>query len=517
MSDKMTHNPHGSGIRGLSTAPSRLAEVVSHIDHAQGQFGRLFDPKVVPPADFNPDDLWQLAQHMKGDGDVKDESDPEESHIPAAYTYFGQFVDHDLTFDPSTFKQQKSDPTAISDFRTPKFDLDNVYGRGPSDQPFMFDGNLLVQGSKMFPVARNPFARDLPRANNTGARRAIIGDPRNDENVIVSQLQGMMFRFHNRIATSAEFCTASFDEVSSFVRNHYQWIVVHDFLTRIVRKDVLDEVSKAICDPDISFAQAPPQFKLYTSADAFMPVEFSVAAYRLGHSMVRPGYRVNENINPLPIFNPLAPSAGLNAFGEFPNNWAIDWQRFVDLGMGPAHPPKDGSDRVQMAYKLDTSLVEPLSTLPDSVAGDEAKGNTRLFSLAYRNLLRGQLLKLPSGQAVATAMGVPILPDDQIIIGAATDKTDQLAEGAIPITKIPGFAGKCPLWVYVLAEARKNFYNNNEARLGPVGGRIVAETFLKLMALDPGSIVSNTAWKPKLGKGGRFTLSDLLLHALGWH
>lgn len=511
MTDHKTHSPHGSGIRGLNTADA-LPEKLDAIDNHQGQFGRLFN---LPPGEFKEHDLYTLATAMRSDDGPKDGADDEESHIPSAYTYFGQFIDHDLTFDPSSFKQQKSDPNGIIDFRTPRFDMDNVYGRGPADQPFLYDGNALLQGTKFFPVKRNPNARDLPRSvpDNNGTRRAIIGDPRNDENAIVSQFQGMMFRFHNRVVQDSPK-GESFDAISRSVRWHYQWLVVHDFLTRIVREDVLNSVSPAILDPNISFKSAPPQFKIFTLDAAVMPVEFSVAAYRLGHSMVRPGYRVNENIFPLPIFDHDNPSSGLNAFGEFPNNWTIDWQRFIDLGIGPKL--ETDTDRVQLAYKLDTSLVEPLGNLPASVAGQEAVADKKFFSLAFRNLRRGVLLKLPTGQAIANVMGVDVLHDKEIIIGAATVRKPPLKEEKTITDIASSFAGNCPLWVYVLAEARKNFYDHGEARLGDVGGRIVAETFLKLLVLDQSSYIQHTGgWKPTLAKNNTFTLATLLNYALG--
>ncbi|HEV3060242.1 MAG TPA: heme peroxidase family protein [Vicinamibacterales bacterium] len=509
-----THEPHGSGIRGLS---------LKHIDRPQaleGRFGRLFTHAQAPAADFSDDDLWALAQAINGDADVKDAPDAEESHIPAAYTYLGQFIDHDITFDPSTFEQQKSDPDGLVDFRTPRFDMDNVYGRGPSDQPYLYDITNLLLGEKFFIINRNPKGRDLPRAaaNAAGIRRAIIGDPRNDENVIVSQLQGMMLRFHNRVAALNP--AASFDDVQRKVRWHYQWIVIHDFLPRVVERGILDDISPAIADTSKDLASNKPVLKFYHFRDAIMPVEFSVAAYRFGHSMVRPGYRVNEFTAPLRIFDHLNPTNGLNAFGEFPKSWCIDWQRFVDLGIGP-HPEID-SDRVQFAYKIDTSLVEPLSELPHSVAGDEAEANPRLFSLAFRNMVRGKKLLLPSGQDVAKAMGLTPLTDAEILIGAGQNDAPNEQDGAKKITDVSAaFAGKCPLWAYVLAEARRTLFHPpsnqalHKAQLGSVGGRIVAEVFLGLLMKDPTSFVNAPApWVPDLGSGRTFSLADLLTIAL---
>ncbi len=502
MAGHATHQPHGSGIRGLS---SRV-----NLEELGGKFTRLF-PK--DHHEFSEADLERLADAMKGEGDLDEGPDPEESHVPSAYTYFGQFVDHDITFDPETFSQQKADPKGIVDFRTPRFDLDNVFGRGPADQPYMYDLLKLVQGEPMADVARTTNARDLPRAApaNGGVRRAIIGDPRNDENAIVSQLQGVFFRFHNRLVDLNP--NKTFEEVQELVRWHYQWIVLHDFLPRIVRNHILDDVSPAIIDLTESFEDNPPRFDIYKEKEAKLPVEFSVAAYRLGHSMVRPGYRVNENIPPLPIFNAQNPLGGLNAFGEFPKIWTIDWQRFIDLGKGPN--PEIDTDRVQMAYKLDTSLVEPLSNLPKSVSGAEAEADTRLTSLAFRNLLRGQKLKLPTGQQAAKRIGAHVLDDDDILIGPAKNGSQPDTDGK-PIRQISnGFKGHCPLWVYVLAEARKNFYDHGQAQLGPVGGRIVAEVFMALLTHDPNSFLSIAPdWKPSLGTNGVFTLRDLINVAL---
>jgi Animal haem peroxidase len=506
MSGHSTHRPHGSGIRELKGSD------FSHIDEGSGRFGRLFEKDEERP--FSDDDLFKLAVAMKGDDEVKDGPDPEESDIPAAYTYFGQFIDHDLTFDPSTFEQQKSDPKGTRNFRTPSFDLDNVYGRGPSDQPYLYDGNKLLLGDKLFVIQRNPKARDVPRVHGAsdGNQRAIIGDPRNDENVIVSQLQGMMQRFHNGMAAANP--DASFADLQLAVRRHYQWAVIHDFLPRIVQKSVLDSVSKAIADPKLTFADHPPHLQVYHFKSPIMPVEFSVAAYRLGHSMVRPGYRVNEFTAPLRIFDHDNPTNGLNAFGNFPKSWAIDWQRFIDLGL--RNPQETDKDRVQKAYKIDPSLVEPLANLPLSIAGDEALKDERKFSLAFRNLERGKILHLPSGQDVAKHMGVPVIPNDKIIIFPAHDGSEETdgenGKPAPTITDIsPKFKDRCPLWVYILAEARRNFYSEGRTVLGPVGGRIVAEVFLALLKFDRGSIVNTPEWKPIMQP---FGLANILKIAL---
>src|SRR2546428_1368524 len=128
---------------------------------------------------------------------------PDNPGISAGFTYLGQFIDHDLTFDPASSLQKQDDPDALVDFRTPRFDLDNVYGRGPDDQPYLYqdDGVRMLLGRPLTGNADDPKTRDVPRNSPAaGPKRALIGDPRNDENVIVSQLQATFLRFHNRVA-----------------------------------------------------------------------------------------------------------------------------------------------------------------------------------------------------------------------------------------------------------------------------------------------------------------------------
>src|SRR5438094_1999473 len=226
---------HGVPPRGLmSTKRSPFFE---------GHFGRMF--RALPMAKFggtddeNVENLAALAKASTAAFDApKDGKDDEESGIPALYTYLGQFIDHDITFDPASSLQKQNDPDALTDYRTPAFDLDNVYGRGPDDQPYMYNGQAFLLGDPL--NGGDPNAADLPR-NNANPRRALIGDPRNDENTIVSQLQGLFLRFHNRIlADNAGF---AFGTLQRLVRFHYQFVVLNDFLPRIVHSSVLNDLN----------------------------------------------------------------------------------------------------------------------------------------------------------------------------------------------------------------------------------------------------------------------------------
>jgi len=238
-----------------------------------------------------------------------------------------------------------------------------------------------------------------------------------------------------------------------------------------------------------------------------MPVEFSVAAYRFGHSMVRPEYRLNTTLpDRQPIFSLDPAVRGLNGFDEFPNNWAIEWNLFFDFG---TRPPGKGKKRVQPAYKIDTSLVNPLGQLPPNIA-------SKFPSLAERNLLRGLRMGLPSGQDVARKMGLPVIPDSKLKVGKATE--EDAPENQLLTDISADFTGKAPLWYYILAEAQQAFKKDETPiRLGPVGGRIVGEVFVGLMMGDRFSMLrQDPLWTPdpKFTRDGNFGIAELLAQAM---
>lgn len=524
---------HGTPLRGLMSTPRSIS--------FEGRFGRMF-PNHLMAAKYGATDdqsraaLKELGAAMTSDFDApKDGLDGEESGIPALYTYFGQFIDHDLTFDPVSTLVQHSDPDALTDFRSPAFDLDNVYGRGPDDQPYIYDGNSFILGAPL-----DNGAPDLPR-NNAMPARAIIGDPRNDENSIVSQLQALMLRFHNRVVK--ENPGLDFTSVQNIVRWHYQWVVLNDFLPRIISPSVINALKT-----NGEYDRNKIKF-FHWKKGPFMPVEFSVAAYRLGHSMIRPGYRLN-NEKLLPIF-PVPASIsgagnefakeGLTGFEAMAKDRGIDWGRFIDIGPPRAYgedpdkrppnapPTAEMKNRLQFAYRLDASVVTPLSDLPKIVATGDPP------SLPQRNLLRGFELGLPNGQSVARAMGVKPLRDDQIFISKALDAdTPQKPEDSIAGNpKYAVFRGNCPLWTYILAEAAASVTKADPKeveipvlpagtkvttpQLGEVGGRIVAEVFLGLVFADKSSYLSaSPGWTPTIkGVGTKFALRDIVAYALG--
>jgi hypothetical protein len=456
----------------------------------EGRFGRMFrDPQPLRPDDAA---LTALAKLVKESGSA---AAGDNTKIPSGYTYLGQFVDHDITFDPTSKLQRDNDPDALVDFRTPRFDLDCLYGSGPDDDPFMYEWSSPSNRGVKLLVGRNPstgaFDRDdLPR-NQQG--RALIGDPRNDENIIVSQLQLLMIRFHNKVVDRTRSKqklegAALFQEAQRITRWHYQWIVVHDFLERIVGK----ETARAVLKPATATTPAQAVLNFYEPRNnPYMPVEFSGAAYRYGHSMVRAAYDLNDIVVGVPIFvaaDKPGPLDHLGGFRRLPSLWTIDWSFYYKT---------TAAARPQLSRKIDTSISAPLFKLPG------LPGNRP--SLPLLNLKRGRALGLPSGQDVAAAMGAPPLTAAQL----GLNTIDLPPEGRAQLE------AATPLWFYLLREAA---VLGNGERLGMVGGRIVAEVLVGLLAGDPQSYLRRKpTWKPILpsAKQGDFTMPDLVKFALG--
>jgi len=522
-------------VRGLDS--------VSESSVREGRFGRMF--RNLDAAFFPEKALIALGQTMisgefaekfkdrkKADNALGEKDDEENLHIPAGYTYFGQFIDHDITFDPTSSLDRDNDPDALHNFRTPRLDLDSMYGTGPDDQPFLYsdDGMHLLLGDDISSDGKP--RPDLPR-NNSIRARALTGDKRNDENKIISQLHVLFLRFHNAVLDrefakrkddleavkgnrkeTAQIKSEIFAETQRLVRWHYQWIVIHEYLPRVCGKKAVSDIMKGEDgSPDLKFFK--PKSDL-----GYLPVEFSGACFRFGHSMVRPSYHLNQfligkspvpnpqetahgklEFNRIPIFSLVGGSgkknlANLNSFDALPDKWGIDWAFFFD-GLG------NGKNLPQHSYKIDSSLVDPLELLPDHSGQPKERQ-----SLANLNLIRGMRLGLPSGQSIAKRMGLVPLTDRKLFDKeGGGDNADQ--RKTLLANRANGFVGKAPLWYYILREAE---VLSDSAHLGPVGGRIVAEVLIGLVAHDRKSyLMVEPNWQPEFGiTKGKFTMADLV-------
>jgi hypothetical protein len=390
----------------------------------------------------------------------------EQSRIPAGITYLGQFIVHDISFDASRSVTHVIDAEKIENLRSPRLHLESLYGRGPLDQPYLYErvAGSDIAGARLL-LGHRLNAKDLPRdIEGRGTGRALVGDPRNDDNMLVSQLHLAFASFHNavvarlspRIADPYELFVAT----SAEVRRHYQWIVVHEFLPTIADPAVVDEVLASPCN---HFCGA---------RGAYMPAEFSIGAFRFGHSMVRPFYTIRpgqlvslDHMRRLYTFrNPL--TAGV------PVGWVVDWSQFFSTD-GNARPAAN------VALKIDTHVTRGLPT--------------------ELSLLRAYAAQIASGQCLAAAMGVPTLTHAQLL-GAEVKSVLREHAGIL--------LERTPLWYYVLKEAE---VLAGGERLGPLGSRLVAEVLINLLRADPQSILSTPLWRPTFGRrSGEFTMLDLL-------
>jgi Animal haem peroxidase len=437
-------------------------------------------------------------------GDLGRETGIGDSPIPAGFTYVGQFVDHDITLDVHSNLDVATNAEKINNMRSPSLDLDSLYARGPALDPFLYDfpdaaspstaikfalgsnqqngpggpgGNAGQPGM----VQKSDF--DLPRIHNPlspagGSLTAVIGDPRNDENLIVSQFHHAMLRFHNRVVddlVTQGFGGDIFVEAKRLVTHHYQWAVVHDFLPRICGAAAVNSAMQSV----VALPGSP--FR--------MPVEFSVAAYRFGHSMIRDRYWLNFNF----IDQPLSDAFAFIRKPHLPvrSNWVIDFNAFFETGV-----PVPVFNR---ARKIDSVLANGLEALPGF--------SGMMAVLARRNLLRGLALGLPSGQAMAALFGLAPLTPAQLTAGLPANEVALLrASGGLLLKKTP-------LWYYVLREAAVARQGD---QLGPVGAAIVARTFVQMLKRDGSSYLH---WPGGFAPGlpsrvaGQFNFADLVTFA----
>jgi hypothetical protein len=440
------------------------------------------------------------------------------SDIPAGYTYLGQFVDHDLTFDKtSVMLGQNVSPAQLLQARSPSLDLDSLYGGGPSDPEsakFYRDDRHLRMG-KTVAIDPDPAfdGHDLPRGAGTtvrAKRRAIIPDKRNDENLAVAQTHLAFIRFHNRIVDtlgSSVPAAQRFTAARELAVKHYQWMLRHDFLPRICEPSVLDDV----------FTNGRKAFEVGANPldVPTMPIEFSVAAFRLGHSMIRRDYNWNKRFPGdagalFFLFDFSGTSGSLGGFRRLPSNWIADFRRLYDFKGEAGKNNLAAPGGLNRAMRIDTLLVNPLRTLPrGSFGGDADDEGTIRANLAFRNLARAKMVKLATGQkmvAFLRSKGVPVtaLTKPQIRNGSNGAKLADLTQ-----RQREGLTKNTPLWFYILREAELN-----DGRLKGVGARIVAETFHRAMEGSQHSIVRDPAWRPTFGPDNTtFRMVDLLLFA----
>lgn len=367
------------------------------------RFGRMFERHDIGRG--NGDEMREALTELSRPGGILDANDPLEvgpirlitepelspnntdnPTITAGNTFVGQFLDHDLTRDGGSRLGRPEPLDRSTNLRTARLDLDSVYAGGPAESIDLYDDDFrfLVESGGRF--------EDLPRG---GDMQAIIGDPRNDENLIISGIHVGFLLFHNAVMDRVEATglsgEAAFEEARRIVRWHYQWMILHEYLPAVVGADLVADIRSN-----------GRQF--YTPSRPTIPVEFQTSAFRFGHSQVRPSYRANlagDDGDPFfaMVFDP-------DTFGDddpddltgghrAPRRF-IGWQTFFDFGDGEVKPNKT----------INPTISTPLFRLPMSTLPMDRGGDLGPTSLATRNLLRHLTWRVATGQDVAGAMGV---------------------------------------------------------------------------------------------------------------
>lgn len=442
----------------------------------------------IPPFDVIGYSRWFQRGASRDIADVlamaseltRDDRPSTPSAIPAAYTYFGQLVAHDLSFFSGGSR-------SIANRRTPVLDLDNVYGDLPAVWPFLYAPN------GEFRVSRTEVGDfDIPRTLDGSA---IVPDLRDDSTIMIAQMHLAWMRLHNRLigekrrtVGDCALGTPEFAEVRSSVLHTYQWITVFDYLRRMIQESVWVEVEAAVSD---LASWSGSSRRLRRTGASGVPVEFAFAVMRFGHSMVRDTYRLNSSLVELPVLPAIAgrpEDAGavnhLFGFRRLPDGWQVDWELFDGSNVGSA----------QTAMRIDASMVSSLTRVPRHLSpdlSDPAPGvGLDRMRLAFATLMRSAQLGLPSARTVAGE-----LASRGHAVGSFQSAWDEL-----------------PLWLFILHEADAA----GGSRLGTIGSILLAEGILEVLANDENCIFkSDPSWTPvKVGLSANSTLGDVLRYAV---
>ena len=382
--------------------------------------------------------------------------------MAAGWPVFGQFIAHDITADRSPVTHH-DDAALVRNARSARLDLESMYGDGPIGTPFLFgrkDPAKMLLGFN-----DEGRAEDLPR-NQEGV--ALVGDPRQDVHLLISQMHVAMLKAHNRLVDrlredgipEADLVT----EARRALTWHYQWTVLNDFLPTTIGAE---RTQRLLHDG--------PRFFRPTGTVS-IPFEFADAAFRYGHSQMRQAYRVQRGGDDFTLFPDLI------GFRPVTSDRVVDWSLLFDV---------HGEPQAARARPIDGCLAEPLLKLPVDITGELEDQDFE--SLAVRDLQRGVATGLPSGEAVARFVGEEPLRPEEVGLGEF------------------GWSGETPLWYYLLKEAE---VREDGERLGPVGSLIVGEVLLGIVDGDPESFRSvDSSWRPTLPSrtSDRFRLADLLV------
>lgn len=405
-------------------------------------FVRLFSE--LNPLVLSDDELRVLSDTMI---ESKNGLKKDSKVISNGLAIFSQFLAHDITFERGSNLNKNNSIKNFKNDRTINLDLDCIYGQ--KSQSFYYnkyDKDKLLLGQKY--ACGNLSWYDLQRNKN---HIAIIPDARNDENIIVSRIHILFIQFHNKIVDylrkrNDDENNSVFEEARKMTICYYHWLILHEYLFKIMDWTVFDRILKDGC-------------QYYTDATS-LPLEFTGAAFRTGHSQTRELNRINDITE-----KKLMELGFFERMEEY-----VDWRYLFNFGDG----------KCQFSKLIDTKVGSSFHKLPFLKKGDEA-------SLPFLNLKRGIAYGLPSGEEIAKRMGFE----------------------PIEIRETKYLSGT-PLWYYVLREAE--ILGHNGEHLGPIGSTILGECFYTVIKSDNFSFLNvNPLWRPTIGREiGKFNFVDMI-------
>jgi hypothetical protein len=448
------------------------------VPQPKGFYSRLFPVPARPLSRRDEAKLIKLGEAMRYNVEREGTLTPR-----VGYTYFSQFIAHDLSYDPTPLDGPYREAEPTPNYRTPYLDLDHVYGGGPKHSPHLYRGKLGSEEFKLGGTTPSDYRRDLPIESGT----ILLGDKedrRNLDNLILRQLHALFLKFHNQAVKqlSTKPCAiigienlgpgTIFKRAQTLTRWHYQWIVRHDLLPRILDASIWNQQNRTIWT------------SLQLKEPFAIPIEFSLAAFRFGHSMVRNAYGLNCHQDRVTL-------SDLMALGHrpspLPDDFVIEWGRFFD---GLPH-----SGPVASSSFIDTSIAAPLHDLPPSII--RLSGNREVSieppRLPVRTLLRGARAKLPSGQEVADALVKQGLVKSEGRLTSA-QLTQDTCNCAGAVLREVGLHENTPLFYYLLKEAELIAHGRT---MGPIGSYIVAAVIERAIEADSDSYLSRIGpdWK----------------------
>ena len=450
---------------GIQLIGGSCAHALSIQSEPRGYYSRLFAEPAEPIPRDQEANLVELGRAMRYEVEREGTLTPR-----VGFTYFGQFLGHDLTYDITPLEGPYLDPERTPNYRTPSLDLDHVYGGGPEKSPHLYEGDEGAETFKVGATTPTGYRRDLPVKHGM----VLIGDQqdtRNLDNLLLRQLHVVFLKFHNEAIKQLSAQPPSitgidnlgmgslFERAQRLVRWHYQWIVRHDYLPRILHTSIWNHQERRTSrklDPQGSYA---------------VPIEFSLAAFRFGHSMVRNAYRLNCRTRRVVIGELM--SLGQKA-APIVDDYLVEWGTFFD-GLPTSGPQASSS-------YIDTSISRAMHGLsPSTVRLANKLEPPDPANLPVRTLLRGARAGLPSGQEAAAALlkqGL-ITAQDQLTTAELTrDTCDQSGS----VLRKAGLGKNTPLFYYVLKEAE---LRADGLTLGPVGSHIVSEAIQGALEADP--------------------------------